>query len=259
MCHVLQGSLLFGDWAISSWLVFPLLAFQIWMLVDAVRRQEWVWAILILVFSFLTAVFYYFLVYRQSAPAGPALDLPGSHDRHRIKDLQAQIHHLDKAHHHTALGEIYLRQGKFDLAEASFRAALERDPEDLDTQAWLGECLLHKRQPQVARPFLEAVLRSNPKHNYGQTAIALAETLTELGDEAGAIRVWNALLESHSYAQARVRLAELLLKHGGAERARQLLQEVIADDKHSPPFQRQRERGWVRQAKSVLARVPSSA
>jgi hypothetical protein len=41
-------------------------AFQIWMLVDAIRREEWVWALLIFLFSGLTAFFYYLMVYRGS-------------------------------------------------------------------------------------------------------------------------------------------------------------------------------------------------
>ena len=33
----------------QPWLIL-LLAFQIWMLVDAVKRQEWLWAVLIFIF-----------------------------------------------------------------------------------------------------------------------------------------------------------------------------------------------------------------
>ena len=81
----------------QPWLIL-LLAFQIWMLVDAVRRQEWIWAVLIFIFSFLTAVLYYFFVYRAQPSATRGFELPGSHRRGRIKELEAQIHHLDKAH-----------------------------------------------------------------------------------------------------------------------------------------------------------------
>ena len=66
-------------------------AFQIWMLVDAIRREEWVWAVLIFLFSGLTAFFYYLMVYRSSPSAAHGFELPGAHERKRIKELEAQI------------------------------------------------------------------------------------------------------------------------------------------------------------------------
>src|SRR3990172_8156572 len=116
------------------------LAFTIWMLVDAIRRREWVWVVFIILFPILNAPLYYFLVYRAAPSATMGFELPGAHDRRRIKELQAQIYHLDKAHHHSQLGDIYFQQGKLAQAETCYRAALERDSQDLDTRAHLGQC-----------------------------------------------------------------------------------------------------------------------
>ena len=124
---------------LSSPFALLLFAFQVWMLIDAVRRQEWLWAFFILVGWGLAALFYYFYVYRAAPSSMRGFELPGAHSRKRIKELQAQIYHLDKAHHHFQLGDIYFRQGKLDKAEASYRASLERDPEDIDARAHLGQ------------------------------------------------------------------------------------------------------------------------
>ena len=103
------------------------LLFQLWMLIDALRRREWLWAVCIFAFSFISALLYFFMVYRaQGGMAMRGFELPGAHSRRRIKELKAQIHHLDKPHHHQALGDIYFQQGKLDPAEAEYRAALER-------------------------------------------------------------------------------------------------------------------------------------
>src|SRR5208337_1021971 len=122
----------------NPWLLL-LFAFQLWMFVDAVRRQEWIWAVFIFIGFGLSALLYYFFVYRAAPSATRGFELPGAHDRRRIRELQAQIHHLDKAHHHSQLGDIYFQQGKLDKAEACYRAALERDPQDLDTRAHFGQ------------------------------------------------------------------------------------------------------------------------
>src|SRR6266498_1819958 len=117
-------------------------AFQLWMFVDAVRREEWIWAVFIFIGFGLSALLYFFLVYRAAPSATRGFELPGAFDRRRIKELQAQIHHLDKAHHHSQLGDVFFQRGKLAEAEACYRAAMDRDREDLDTRAHLGQCLL---------------------------------------------------------------------------------------------------------------------
>ena len=230
-------------------------AFQLWMFIDAVRREEWIWAVFIFIGFGLSALLYFFLVYRAAPSATRGFELPGAYDRRRIKELQAQIHHLDKAHHHSQLGDIYFQRGKMDQAESCYRAALERDPEDIDTRSHLGQCLLRKKKPEEARPLLEKVCAENPKHDYGHSLMALAETRTALGDTDAAIATWKQVLDDHSYARARVQLAELFLQKQQSQPARTELREVVADDAHAPAFQRKRERVWVRRAGALMRKI----
>jgi len=230
-------------------------AFQLWMFVDAVRREEWIWAVFIFIGFGVSALLYFFLVYRAAPSATRGFELPGAHDRRRIKELQAQIHHLDKAHHHSQLGDIYFQQGKLDPAEACYRAALERDSEDIDTRSHLGQCLLRKKKPDEALPLLERVCAENPKHDYGYSLMALAETQTALGELDSAIATWKRVLEDHSYARARVQLAELYLQKQQRELAKTELNEVVADDAHAPAFQRKRERVWMRRARALRRKI----
>ncbi|MBN8246388.1 MAG: tetratricopeptide repeat protein, partial [Verrucomicrobia bacterium] len=168
------------DFLRDPWLVLgnPLfwifLPFQLWMLVDAVQRREWIWAAFIFFFSVLSAVFYYLMVYRPQGPASGGgsrgFELPGAADRRRIREIQARIHNLDNARDHFDLGDVYFSQGKLARAEASYRAALQRDGDDPDFKAHLGQCLMRMNRPAEARPLLEAALAADPKHDYGHTA-----------------------------------------------------------------------------------------
>ena len=236
------------------WLLL-MFAFQFWMFVDAVRRQEWFWAVFIFIGFGLSAVLYYFFVYRAVSSATRGFELPGAHSRRRIKELQAQIHHLDKAHHHSQLGDIYFQQGKLDQAGACYRAALERDPQDIDTRAHLGQCLLRQKRAAEARPLLEGVIAENPKHDYGYTMMALAETLAALGETDSALRMWQQVTAEHSYARAKVQLAGLYLAKNQPDLARTELKDVVADDVHAPAFQRKRDRVWVWRAKGLMRRL----
>jgi tetratricopeptide (TPR) repeat protein len=239
----------------NAWLLL-VFAFQIWMFIDAIRRQEWLWAVFIFIGWGITALLYFFFVYRASAASlTRGFELPGAHDRRRIKELQAKIHHLDKAHHYFQLGDIYFQQGKLDKAEACYRAALQRDSKDIDTRAHLGQCLLREKRAAEARPLLEGVVAENPKHDYGYTMMALAETFTALGETDSALKIWQQVTAEHSYARAKVQLAELYLAQNQPELARPELNDVLSDDVHAPTFQRKRDRVWIRRAKTLMGKL----
>ena len=242
------------SWSNPLLLLFGL--FALWMLVDAVRREEWLWVVFIVIFPILNAPLYFFLVYRAAAgPRQGGFELPGARTRHRIKELEDRIHHLDNARDHAELADVYLEQGKLTQSEASYRAALERDPRDTDTLAHYGQCLLRLERASEALPLLEKVCTEDPEHDFGHTLMALAEAYAVLGRTDDALRAWRSVLERHTYARARVQLAELHLRRGEFEAASALLEEVLEDDTHAPAFQRKRERPWVHKARTLRRQV----
>lgn len=247
----------YWKYLLSSPLALIGIAFQLWMFIDAIRRREWFWAALIFFFSFITALLYFFMVYRAQGGgvATRGFELPGAHSRRRIKELKSQIHHLDKAHHHLQLGDIYFQQGKLDLAETEYRAAMERDAEDRDTRAHLGQCLLRKKRPQEAQPLLQSVINEDLRHDYGHTMMALAEAYQALNQKDAAIQTWQAVLQHYSYPRARVQLAELHIERGEKAAAREQLEETVSSDAHAPAFDRKRNRVWVKRAGSLLRSV----
>ena len=244
-----------GDWDLSSPVLLAITAFQIWMFIHALRNREWIWALFIFIGYGIGAFWYYFSVYQGSGSAAGGFALPGAHSRKRIKELQAQIHHLDNAYHHFQLGDVYFQKEKFSEAEKSYRAALEREPNDIDTRAHLGQCLLRLKRPAEARPLLDAVCRENPKHDFGYSLMACAETLTALNETDAALNIWQHVVENHSYPRAKVQLAELYISKNQNDLARAQLNDVVNDDVHAPAFQRKRDRVWVRRAKGLLGKM----
>ena len=112
---------------IANPFVLIIFIFQLWMTIDAARRQEWLWMVFNFLFG-LSAILYFFMVYRPARvmeQGGTGFEWPGAADRERIRELEEQIHHLDKAHHHAALGEIYLKQEKVDKAMACYENAFQ--------------------------------------------------------------------------------------------------------------------------------------
>ena len=248
-----------GGMGIEGWIVaLFIFGFTAWMFVHAIRNGEYIWAAFI-IFFFFSAILYFFMVYRASGGGNPmaGFELPGAADRRQIKRLQADIHHLDKPHLHLQLADIYFSQGKLDQAEASYRAAYERDPKDDDIRAHLGNCLARRGKPQEALPLLEAVCAQNPKHDYGYTLMTLAETQAASGQIEAALATWRQVLSLYGYPRARVQYADLLIQKKEFAEARKSLEEVIHDAPYATAFQRKREAVWFNRAKEALRRIPS--
>lgn len=232
------------------------LAFWLWMLMDAIRRQEWLWVVFMFLFPPINTPLYYFLVYRSSGePAFQGFELPGMYERSRIKTIEAQISHLDKAHHHLELGDIYFQQGRLEKALQCYQRAHERDASETDTRAHLGQCLLRLNRAAEARPLLEGVCAENPRHDYGHTMMALAEAQGALSQTDEAINTWRRVLAENTYARARVQLAESLAAKGQHEPAKSEIRLLLADDEHAPAFQRKRDAAWVKRARKLLGHL----
>jgi hypothetical protein len=243
------------EYLIRSPVTLVLTGFSLWMLVHAIRQREWLWVILIIIFPGMAALWYFFYVYRAAPSATLGFELPGAHSRRRIRELEGQIHHLDKAHHHSQLGDVYFQQGKLERAESCYRAALERDEQDLDTRAHLGQCLLRQKRTAEARPLLEGVIAENPRHDYGYSLMAYAENLTALGETDAALKIWQQVTETHSYARAKVQLAELYFARSQPDLAQAEIRDVLGDDVHAPAYQRKRDRVWIRRARALQRKL----
>ena len=81
--------------------------------------------------------------------------------------------------------------------------------------------------------------------------MAMAEACAALGQVDRSIEIWERVIDQHSYARARVQLGELYHAKGQDEMARRQIEEVLADDIHTPAFQRKRDRIWIRRAKKL--------
>jgi hypothetical protein len=255
MFALLPSTLLNWQWLLENPVSLGIFIFQVWMFIHALRNREWIWAVFIFIGWGITALFYYLMVYRTSASSVSGFELPGAQSRKRIRQLQSQIHHLDNAAHHFELGDVYFQKGNLAEAEKCYRAALQREPKDIDARAHLGQCLVRLNRPAEARPILEGVMHEKPEHDYGYTMMALAEALGALGETDNAILYWQHITQNHSYPRAKVQLAELYVAKNQLDLARGELKDVLADDIHAPAFQRRRDRVWISRAKSLIRKL----
>ena len=253
----MTGSILTNSVWIGKLDFFPGLGvygiFSIWMLIDAIRRKEFLWVFLILAGNGYSVTFFTFIAARLRPRRG--LSCPARRSGNASRNFRRKSIISTRRTIISNWATFISSKGKLEKAEAAYRASLERDPQDIDARAHLGQCLLRQKKAAEARPLLEGVCAENPKHDYGYSMMALAEALTAVGEQNAALEIWQQVTASHSYPRAKVQLAELYIAKNQPELARAELRDVLADDIHAPKFQRKRDRVWVRRAKGVARKL----
>jgi tetratricopeptide (TPR) repeat protein len=175
--------------------------------------------------------------------------------RREIEDLQRKIAHLDKAHHMALLGNVYRREGRRRQAIEWFRKAMEKDPDLLDARYKLGLCYYDQRDFAAAAELLVGVCQEKPQHDYGLADLRLAQSLHGLGRNDGAEEAYQTLLRFYpGHPEGSFCFAQLKEELGDRAAARGLMQEVVFAVRHSPGFQRRRNRHWLIKAQLWLWR-----
>ncbi len=236
-----------------SWLLgVPTLAFSIWMAVDCWRRGRdgyWIW--IILVVQPLGGIVYFFTQFwdgsRVEYGLWQRLTSGG-----RIREAKARAHHLDMSAAFEELGDLSAGARKWKDAEAAYRAALQRDAGNLHAQVRLGYALLALERAEEAWALLGPAYQKNPGFDDDKLIRHLARCQAMRGNFTDACNLYAYFLRKHSYTEVQLEYARALRQSGQGGEGRQVLEELIRDAEHAPKFQRQRDRGWVREAKRLL-------
>ena len=95
-----------------------------------------------------------------------------------------------------------------------------------------------------------------PRHDYGYSMMALAETLSAVGEQTPRWKSGSTGDGNHSYPRAaRCNWPGCMCHENQPDLARVELRDALADDIHAPKYQRRRDRVWVRRAKSVARKL----
>jgi tetratricopeptide (TPR) repeat protein len=100
-------------------------------------------------------------------------------------------HEIANAHAH--LGDLYKRAESVREAVEQYRVALDVRPRYLDVRQKLADALLELGDDEGARRELERILEAEP--NAAEARLRLGIALHRLGDKDGAVRVWHEVRE----------------------------------------------------------------
>jgi hypothetical protein len=175
--------------------------------------------------------------------------------RKRIGQLEAAVRDNPSAGNYEELGDLYMDDGKLQLARAAFDKAIAARATDADPFYRRGVCALQLGDPIAAVPDLERVVGEAPTYDFNRAPGLLAHAYALTGESRKAEALFRQVTERSTASETYLNFAELLESQGRNGEAREWAQKVLDKRATLPNFQRRRERPWARRAKKMLKRL----
>ena len=220
------------------------------------RRPNWYWLYIIIFLGAIGAVLYLLIeavpdigLARESFKVFPR--------RKRIDQLNIAIHDNPSAGNYEELGNLYMDDGKLQLARSAFDKAIAARSDTLDTFYRRGVCALQLGDAVGALPDLERVVAKDPSYDFRRAPALLAHAYAQTGQKEKAEPLFRQVTALSTLSETYLNFAELLASEGKNAEARQWAQKVLDKRPTMPGYLRRRERPWFRSASKLLRRVPA--
>ncbi|HYQ40640.1 MAG TPA: tetratricopeptide repeat protein [Polyangiaceae bacterium] len=229
-------------------------AFQLWMLVDAIRRRSpFVWKLLI--FLIPLAAIIYFVMYKlpeltgRRAPASLAASGPSLEE---LSELARQTpSELNKLAYAERLAEL----SRFPEAIGRYRDVLRMNRDSKEALHGLSRALLALGRPREAVEELAALMELEPEFRDYTAALDYAEALWQAGQQEDTIGLLTGLVNVTKRINHRLALAHYSKERGDSITARNELDLALSEFASLPESQRKRQQRWADRARKQLAEL----
>ncbi len=242
-----MGSLLF--FAFSWWGIL----LRVVAIVHFVRRRPdffWLWIIL---FHWVGALVY--IVVEVIPDAGLLrTQFQVFPRRRRIRELERAILDNPSAGNYEELGLLYLDNGDYARARASYDKAIASRTDSVDAFYRRGVAEVELGDFAAAVPDLERAVAADANYDFHRAKGLLAHAYAQTGQAEKAEAMFQQAVKISSSSETYYNYALFLQSHGRVKEARQWAQKILDQRRTMPGYQRRRERVWFRKAYALLAR-----
>jgi hypothetical protein len=218
------------------------------------RRPDTYWIFIIIFLGPLGALIYLFVealpdlgLLRQSFKAFPR--------RKRIAQLQIEIRDNPSAGNWEELGDLYMDEGKPQLARDAFDKAIAARSDLLDCFYRRGVCAILLGDAAAALPDLEMTVKRDPGHDFHRAIGLLAHACALTGQKEKADAYFRQAVERSTSSETYLNFADFLASQGRNTEAREWAQKVLDKRPTMPRYLRRRERPWFRRASALLKQL----
>ncbi len=240
---------------LTNTLLFVVVVFQVWMLIDAIRRRAPAyWPLLIFFFSPAAVVYFFWIKLPELSgrkPAAPGFVSAGP-SLEEVSELARQTpSELNKLAFADRLAEL----GRFPEAVGRYRDVLRLNKDSKEALHGLARVLLNLGRPLEAIEELAALMELDPEFRDYSAALDYAEALWQAKQYDDAIGLLTGLVSVSKRINHRMALAHYLKERGDAVTARSELDEALREFASSPDFVKKRDQRWAERARKLRAEL----
>ena len=240
-------------WVAGLWGAFWLIstAFWWWMCIDCYRRRGGfdTWHLIFLFVPFSTLV--YFFMHKGDlifgSRGGSSNGLFGFGLRSRITKAEHQLRVSGTLAARMELAELYFEAKRYPECESNFDEVIKLDPKNLDAYYYVGICRLNRGDNAGALEYLQIVMDGNKKLRFGIAWLRYTDALIANGRGDEALEERRKLARNFPRPLTEFAYAQALLDAGQKEKAREMLDEMLATTAGAP----KEDREWLRKGKSL--------
>ncbi|WP_423602987.1 tetratricopeptide repeat protein [Sphingomonas sp. MS122] len=188
------------------------------------------------------------------AKASAALD-----PERELRAAREAVELTDTVANRVRLGDACADLGRWSEAEAAYREALAKAPDDARTQGKLARTIFEQGHAGEALALLDGLEPPAGQSERDRHGLLRARMLEHLGRNEEALALYADVATRLPGEEARCRYAALLLAEGWENKARKVLEEVEARAKRLDRQQRAAEAGMYRWAAETLTRLRAKA
>ena len=220
------------------------------------RRPDMYWIFIILFLGPLGALIYIFV------EVLPDIGLLGQSfkvfpRRKRIGELETMVRDNPSAGNYEELGDLYMDDGRLQMARAAFDKAIAARADTLDPFYRRGVCALQLGDPAAALPDLERVVGEDAGYDFYRATGLLAHAYAQTGQKEKAEPLFRQATIRSTSSETYLNFAGMLASDGRNAEAREWAQKVLDKRPTMPDYLRRRERPWFRIAREMLKRLPA--
>jgi hypothetical protein len=181
--------------------------------------------------------------------------------RKRISQLLFEIHDNPSPGNWEELGDLYMDEGKLQLARDAFNKAIAVRPsvqsDTPDSFYHRGVCAVLLGDAAAAVPDLELAVGRDSGHDFYRAVGLLAQAYAQTGQDKKAGACFCQAVERSTLSETYLNYADFLASQGRNAEAREWAQKVLDKRPSMPGYLRRRERPWFRRASALLKQLPA--
>src|ERR1700722_8644270 len=175
--------------------------------------------------------------------------------RRRIHELERAILDNPSAGNYEELGLLYLDDGDFAKARASYDRSIAQRTDSVDPFYRRGVAEVELGDFAAAVPDLERAVGADPSYDFHRGIALLAHAYAQTGQTEKAGKLFEQATKISTSSETYYNYAQFLQAQGRVDEARQWVQKIIEKRATMPGYQRRRERVWFRRAYAMMARL----